>query len=85
MLEDGAYPLYLKQRIRGRGGHLSNDEAAELAAGCGAQRPGWIALAHLSEQNNHPELALETHRRSVGASYPLHVARRDGVSELLEV
>ena len=83
MLDDSSYPLHLKQRIRGRGGHISNDEAADLTEGCGARRPSWIALAHLSEENNDPEVAVRTFRRSVGASYPLHVASRNGASEVL--
>lgn len=85
MLENGPYPLELRERIRGVGGHLSNDESAELVARCGKNRPKWIALAHLSEQNNDSEIARETHRRRVGRDYPLKLARRDGVSELFRV
>jgi len=85
MLEEGPYPPYLKARITGLGGHLSNDESADLVKGCGRCRPKWIALAHLSEQNNEPELALETHRSRVGNGYPLHLAGREGVSPVFEV
>ncbi len=85
MLAAGPYPPYLQARIRGAGGHLSNEEAAELVRGCGARRPKWIALAHLSEQNNEPELALETHRALLGREYPLHVAGRYDASALLNV
>jgi len=85
MLEDGPYPPHLKARIRGVGGHLSNAESARLVQGCGAQRPRWIALAHLSEQNNEPDVALATHRELIGKRYPLHMADRDGVSRLLRV
>ncbi|MFQ5491462.1 MAG: MBL fold metallo-hydrolase [Phycisphaerae bacterium] len=85
LLETGPYPPHLKARVRGKGGHLSNGESAELVAACGRDGPRWIALAHLSEQNNCPDLALETHRQCVGATYPLHVARRDGVSEVMTV
>ncbi|HUU85498.1 MAG TPA: MBL fold metallo-hydrolase [Phycisphaerae bacterium] len=85
MLEAGSYPPHLKQRIRGRGGHISNDEAAELTEHCGAHRPQWIALAHLSEENNRPDLALQTHRRLLGRSYPLHVAGRYEASDVLKV
>ncbi|MCC6361466.1 MAG: MBL fold metallo-hydrolase [Phycisphaerales bacterium] len=85
MLAEGAYPADLKARIRGDGGHISNEEAAALVA----ERPGrpmeWVALAHLSEENNHPEVALRTHRRVLGERYRLTVARRDGVSEMLRV
>jgi len=85
MLAEGSYPPELKARIRGDGGHLSNDEAATLLKRCRRRRPRWIALAHLSEHNNHPELALQTHRAVLGADYPLTVASRYAVSELLTV
>src|SRR3989304_3101333 len=48
MLETGTYPMELKARIRGAGGHLSNDESASLLRTCGRHRPKWIAVAHLS-------------------------------------
>lgn len=85
MLEAGPYTPALKARIRGPHGHLSNDEAAELLARCGRNRPAWVALAHLSEVNNTPEIALHTHRRRIGSSYPLALAGRYGASELLRV
>jgi phosphoribosyl 1,2-cyclic phosphodiesterase len=85
MLATGSYPLYLKARIRGRGGHISNDEAAELLARLGRRRPRWVALAHLSEQNNEPELALNTHRSRVGRGYPFSIAGRYGVSDVRQV
>jgi phosphoribosyl 1,2-cyclic phosphodiesterase len=85
MLAEGPYPGWLKTRIAGSGGHLSNPEAAELLRGCGRRRPRWVAIAHLSEQNNDPELALETNRAAVGRSYPFHVASRYGVSPILTV
>ncbi|MFH1090534.1 MAG: MBL fold metallo-hydrolase [Pseudomonadota bacterium] len=59
MLLEGPYPWVLKTRIRSRQGHLSNDDAAELLT-CLAHRDlAGVVLAHLSETNNHPELALE--------------------------
>lgn len=85
MLAAGPYPPHLKARIRGAGGHLSNHEAAALVHRCGTRRPKWIALAHLSEENNEPELALKTHRALLGERYRLHVAGRYGVSDLLKV
>jgi phosphoribosyl 1,2-cyclic phosphodiesterase len=85
MLAEGSYPPELKARIRGDGGHLSNDEAAALVRGCGRHRPRWVALAHLSEHNNVPELALETHRAVLGRDYPMTIASRYGVSEMLKV
>jgi hypothetical protein len=85
MLRTGWYQPAVKARIRGRGGHLSNDEAAELVRRHALHRAKWIALAHLSEVNNHPDVALQTHRAQVGKSYPLAIAGRYGVSDLLQV
>lgn len=59
MLRNGPYPYWLIQRIRGEGGHLSNQECAAVLptlVGAGATR---IVLAHLSEHNNTPALAQE--------------------------
>jgi len=84
MLENGPYPLFLKRRIRGPGGHLSNVESAELLAAAG-RRLKWACLAHLSEENNTPALALGTHRRIVGARLPLQAASRYRATPLPEV
>ncbi len=85
MLAEGDYPPELKRRIRGAGGHISNHEAAALLRHCGG-RHRWIALAHLSEHNNHPDVALQTHYAILGdAAPPLLVASRYGVSGVLEV
>jgi phosphoribosyl 1,2-cyclic phosphodiesterase len=82
MLANGPYPRALQDRIRGDGGHLSNEEAARLLVGR-RRRPDWIALAHLSEHNNAPDVALRTHRAALDPQYPLHVASRYGVSPAL--
>ncbi|HOW69633.1 MAG TPA: MBL fold metallo-hydrolase [Phycisphaerae bacterium] len=84
MLRTGPYPLQLQERIRGLHGHLSNHEAAELIQAARG-RLRWVAIAHLSEHNNKPQLALETHRQYLGKSFPLHVASRHEVSPILEV
>lgn len=85
MLATGSYPELLKQRIMGSGGHLSNDESAELSHRHVRGRWKWLVLAHLSEENNRPELALAAHRRRLGMLFPLHHASRYGPGELLEV
>ncbi len=84
MAETGWYPPEVKARIRGGAGHLSNGQAAELLRRH-LPKPRWVALAHLSENNNDPALALETHRRVLGRDYPLTLAGRYGISELLSV
>jgi phosphoribosyl 1,2-cyclic phosphodiesterase len=75
MLEEGPYPPSLKRRIKGPHGHLSNVEAAQLLRSRGGGL-AWACLAHLSENNNRPELALGTHREIVGRGLALHVAGR---------
>lgn len=84
MLINGPYPVYLKQRIMGPFGHISNTEAAELIARAG-NRLKWACLAHLSEQNNSPDIALRTHRSIVPSGLPLFVASRYRASEPLHV
>ena len=85
MLAGGPYPAWLKDRICGSGGHISNVESAELLAAAGQRRLEWACLAHLSEENNDPELALATHRRICGTDLTVHVAGRDGPTDVLEV
>jgi phosphoribosyl 1,2-cyclic phosphodiesterase len=85
MLEFGPYPPFLKNRIRGPRGHVSNREAARLLRDCASSRLQWACLGHLSEKNNRPELALGTHREALGDALPLLVAGRYGVSPVLTV
>ncbi len=58
MLANGEYPYFLKQRVGGRMGHLSNAEAARLLSRLDTSRLQHIAAAHLSRKNNTPELAV---------------------------
>jgi len=61
MLDAGSYPWFLKARIKGRGGHLSNANCgALLAQAFMHDRPRDIWLAHLSANNNAPETAVHT-------------------------
>lgn len=59
MLDNGPYPLKLKQRIRGPEGHLSNQEAGELLGILAHEDLKCVVLAHLSRENNSPDLAHE--------------------------
>lgn len=59
MLRNGPYPYWLIQRIRGEGGHLSNQECAAILPALVASGANRIVLAHLSEHNNTPALAQE--------------------------
>lgn len=62
MLKNGPYPYFLKQRIAGRKGHLSNLQCAETLAKLIPTGTKQICLAHLSEHNNLPEVAFQTVR-----------------------
>jgi len=57
MLRDGPYPWSVKQRVLSRVGHLSNDATAEFLSADYDGGAAYIILAHLSENNNLPELA----------------------------
>ena len=57
LLAKSAYPQFLKKRVGGSFGHLSNQQAAEIAQAVAHQGLKTIIAAHLSLQNNHPDLA----------------------------
>ena len=59
MLAGGAYPAFLKQRVGGRFGHLSNVDAAQIAKSLDHAGLNHVIAAHLSRQNNRPDLAQE--------------------------
>ena len=65
MLRTGPYPYHLKRRVAGMHGHLSNVAAGRLAAECAHRGLKHLVLAHLSETNNTPSVALETLRNSI--------------------
>ena len=61
MLLTGSYPYDLKVRIRGRGGHLSNSDSADLTAFLAENGLKHLILAHLSAENNRPDIAYDAH------------------------
>jgi len=85
MLDRGTYPSFLKGRIKGPGGHLSNIEAAELLESSGRDRLKWACLSHLSEENNSPTVALNTHRSILRSDICLYAASRSASTGLLLV
>jgi phosphoribosyl 1,2-cyclic phosphodiesterase len=85
MLRAGSYPDFLKARIAGPGGHISNFESAELLKRAASGRLRWACLAHLSEENNDPALALRTHREVLRRPLRLLAASRYGPVGVLEV
>ncbi len=60
MLKNGPYPLFLQQRVRSSQGHLANEEAAAFLQDLLHEKLRYVVLAHLSEKNNRPELALKS-------------------------
>ena len=65
MVKNGPYPAALKQRILSGGGHLSNDDCAEVAGALARGGTKAILLAHLSQENNTPTIAVQTVLRAV--------------------
>ena len=83
MLQCGPYPQDLKRRIASRRGHLSNAESALLAAQLCAGGTRGILLAHLSRENNTPELAFDECFGAVGdAGVQISVADPEQITEL---
>lgn len=85
MLRGSSYPEFLKRRISGRAGHLSNFEAARLLEQAASAKLQWACLAHLSEENNDPRLALATHREVLGEQLPLSCAHRQAASGMMRL
>ena len=57
LLAQSSYPAFLKRRVGGLQGHLSNDAAAQIARSLQHNGLQYLVASHLSEQNNRPELA----------------------------
>ena len=78
---------------RGERGHLSNEAAGKLLSRLLHDNMRAIVLGHLSKENNLPELAYESVRVEVtmsdtpykGSDFPMYVARRSEVSQMIEI
>jgi phosphoribosyl 1,2-cyclic phosphodiesterase len=66
MLRSGPYPWSVKQRVMSRVGHLSNQALAEFFSSDYDGGAEYLVLAHLSEQNNHPEIARAAAEQALG-------------------
>ena len=92
MLQVGSYPYYLKQRILGDRGHLSNENAGRLLCEVLHDDFKKVILGHVSKENNYEELAYETVRAEIRMSeveytendFPIQVEKRDCVSAKIE-
>lgn len=93
MLQVGAYPYPLKQRILGERGHLSNETSGQLLGQILHDGMQHILLGHLSKENNYDELAYETVRLEISLGdnpyrvndFPIEVAKRDRPSSLIRL
>jgi phosphoribosyl 1,2-cyclic phosphodiesterase len=75
MLEQGRYPIYLKRRIRGGKGHLSNKQALEMFITHKPDYMSHVLLAHLSKDNNNPEMVQQLFATHAGDTH-ISVASR---------
>ena len=92
MLQQGPYPQYLKDRILGPNGHLSNDDCGNALADYATPILRHVWLCHLSEENNHPELARKTVEQILrskgivaGKDFELEVLKRKTPSEIYKL
>ncbi len=67
MVQNGSYPKFLKDRILSATGHLSNKDCGQTLAGNMSEDLKHVWLCHLSEENNHPELARKTVESILGS------------------
>ncbi len=84
MLENGRYPLYLKRRIRGMEGHLSNSQALDLFTSYRSPGLQLLLLSHLSAENNHPQLVQELFNRHANGT-TIEVASRYEETEVYQI
>ncbi len=92
MLKIGPYPQWLKMRILGERGHLSNETAGDVITTMAEKGTRNFLLGHLSRENNFPELAYQTVCNAllekgidVGKDVSLDVVRRDQVSKVINI
>jgi phosphoribosyl 1,2-cyclic phosphodiesterase len=89
MLKVGPYPWYVKQRVMSRHGHLSNHATAEFLSQDYDGQAQVVVLAHLSENNNHPEIARMSAEqaladRSGGGRQTLCLASQSSPTQVFE-
>lgn len=85
LLMEGKYPYKLKQRILKADGHLSNIDSAKYISKAMGDKTKHIILAHLSEENNNPNLAYEAMHKVLNENINLYVANQKEVLEEIEV
>ena len=76
MLQNGPYPIDLQNRILSKWGHLSNSQCAAALKKAWWDGIKFVTLVHLSDKNNHPELALKENASVLPKDLPLLAANR---------
>ena len=84
MLESGSYPFFLKQRIRGESGHLSNHQALELFRNHRSTSLSLLLLSHLSKNNNSPRVVSKMFKEHADST-KIVIASRDKETEVYEI
>jgi phosphoribosyl 1,2-cyclic phosphodiesterase len=84
MLEESSYPSYLKKRISGDNGHLSNNQSLELFVNHRPDFMSHLLLSHLSKNNNSPELVYDLFTKHAGKTH-ITVASRYEESKVYHV
>ncbi|MCK4934658.1 MAG: MBL fold metallo-hydrolase [Simkaniaceae bacterium] len=77
-------PMIYKQRVLGRQGHISNETCAELLKEISHKGLKHVYLAHLSEECNNPDVALEKVRKSLPDHVTLSIAYQHKLSQIIE-
>lgn len=91
ILKYSRYPYYLKQRIAGPNGHLSNISSGQVISSLIKTGLENVMLGHLSKENNFPELAYKTvveeiiSNRYDESDIKINVAKRDGPSKIIDI
>ncbi len=86
MLANGPYPWSLKQRVKGRCGHLSNFESRDLLMELNHKELCYVVLAHLSEKNNSRKKAFDTVSAALsGRNVSLFVADQAKCSQMIKL
>lgn len=88
MLMEGPYPPFLKARVSGPLGHLSNNDAGTVISSVRHHGLRYLVLAHISRTNNVPDLTVRTARKALGrraSSVRISVGRHDEIGEVITI
>ena len=79
MLANGPYPQFLKERVSGLFGHLSNRQASELLGRLDLTQLQTLVVGHISDKNNHPDIIAEVlSKTDLGAATIVFAGQEEG-------